>query len=77
MAGEHMPCRPTWECRACGLPWPCAAAQADMRDEYEGAGLALAIYLSGCLADAIRDLRGQPAPDLDQRFMGWRRNYHA
>ena len=71
---EHSNVRPSWDCRVCGLPWPCASAKADLVREFEKFPSVLAIYMSAQMHDALSDLSdyGDPAPlDLYERFLGW------
>ena len=62
----HVPSRPTWGCRQCGLPWPCAAAKAALTDEYRSDRLALLVYLAACHEEARADLN---TSGLYERFI--------
>lgn len=71
---EHVGERPYWDCRACGEPWPCATAKAELTDQYRNFPHGLAVYLGSCLLEAIDDWAagsGGPPPDLYERFLGW------
>jgi hypothetical protein len=71
---EHLHGRPTWECRTCGDPWPCANAKAALAAEFRGFPSVLAIYMTAQLHDALRDLTANGAeapPDLYDRFLAW------
>lgn len=74
---QHLPLRPLWLCRACGLSWPCAEARLLLRVEYDNRWLDLAVYLSGLYYEATHDLfrldpEGGPTPrELFQRFVAW------
>ncbi|MGC5051387.1 hypothetical protein ACLQ2S_08055 [Micromonospora sp. DT48] len=74
---KHLPLRPLWLCRACGLSWPCAEARLLLRVEYDDRWLDLSIYLSGLYYEATHDLfrldpEGGPTPrELFQRFVAW------
>lgn len=71
---EHLYGRPTWDCLACGHPWPCANAKADLVSEFRRFPSVLAIYMSAQMSDALRDLatHGTTAPsDLNERFIAW------
>ncbi|GIJ79541.1 hypothetical protein [Micromonospora phaseoli] len=74
---QHLPLRPLWLCRACGLTWPCAEARLLLRVEYDNRRLDLAVYLSGLYYEATHDLfrldpEGGPTPrELFQRFVAW------
>ena len=69
----HLPTQPTWRCSRCGAPWPCPAACTDLRAEFAGHTVSLAMYLGRCLVDASADLPDLPAGDLHRRFIGWLR----
>ncbi|MFI6231507.1 hypothetical protein ACIBCR_29845 [Micromonospora echinospora] len=73
--GEHLPSIPWWQCRACGLPWPCDQAKDALLTEYEGNPIGLSLYLAACLHAAIDDLRGlrntDGCVDVFDRFLGW------
>lgn len=68
---EHVAARPSWDCRACGRPWPCDPAR-----EHLAATLGrtqLAIYAAVNLHEAIGDLPTTPPSKLFDRFLGWTR----
>lgn len=73
----HTPLRPTWACRACCQPWPCAEAQLLLRVEFEGRRSGLLIYLAGLLYEAMHDLYHLSPDDqvepheLFDRFVSW------
>ena len=71
---EHHSGRPSWDCRACGMPWPCANAKVDLAQEFQNFPSVLAIYMSAQMHDALNDLtaHGEPPPlDLYERFLAW------
>ena len=71
---EHLPVRPSWDCVACGNPWPCAIAKETMLSEFRQYPSVLAIYMSGRFTDAFEDLTAsgaQAPPDLYDRFLCW------
>jgi hypothetical protein len=71
---EHLYDRPSWDCRTCGDPWPCANAKASLAAEFQGFPSVLAIYLTAQMHDALIDLtvNGAAAPsDLYERFLAW------
>ncbi|MET8090161.1 hypothetical protein [Micromonospora sp. NPDC005220] len=53
--------------------WPCPARREELRQEYAGALVSLALYLAAQLVDATRDLSDVPAGQLHHRFLGWTR----
>ncbi|MEV4758595.1 hypothetical protein AB0J86_26310 [Micromonospora sp. NPDC049559] len=67
----HHPVRPGWTCTWCERDWPCDIRRTELRHEFTGALTSLAVYLTGCLADAATDLRHIPAGWLHNRFLGW------
>ena len=71
---EHLGERPSWDCRACALPWPCAQAKESLLDEFRYFPSVLSMYMSGQMQDAFDDLTahgGHPPPDLYDRFLSW------
>ncbi len=76
----HSPMRPLWLCRVCAAPWPCSPARLTLGREYAGDRLALSVYMTGRLHDAVADLyrlNPNPGPDLTElfdRFLGWVRH---
>ncbi|WP_026184826.1 hypothetical protein [Salinispora vitiensis] len=73
----HTPLRPTWTCRACGHPWPCAEARLLLKAQYETQQPSLTIYLAGLCYEAMHDLyhlnpHDGPNPrELFDRFVSW------
>jgi hypothetical protein len=73
---EHLYQRPTWDCRICENPWPCANAKSDLLAEFAKFPSVLQIYMSAQMHDALHELtaHGEPVPaDLYQRFLSWTR----
>jgi hypothetical protein len=71
---EHVAARPTWDCRNCGNPWPCATAKTDLLHEFRYFPSVLAIYMTAQMCEALDDLTfsaGSPPSDLYERFMSW------
>jgi hypothetical protein len=71
---EHLHGRPTWDCRACGEPWPCANAKTGLAMEFQRFPSVLAIYMAAQMHDALLDLTAHgapPPPDLYERFLAW------
>jgi hypothetical protein len=72
--GEHIGLRPTWDCRVCAQPWPCAIAKDGLRAEFQGFPSVMSIYMSAQMFDAARDFMAEgagPPPDLYERFLAW------
>lgn len=73
----HVPLRPIWLCRACGLPWPCGRAKLDLLAEYHDSMVSLFLYLASQFHDAIDDLHKVNAgvcgsvAGLFDRFLSW------
>ncbi|GHJ16235.1 hypothetical protein [Micromonospora sp. AKA38] len=72
-ATAHGPVLPAWTCGGCDAPWPCAERRRELRAEYEGASVSLAMYLGAQLVRATADLGWAPAGALHRRFLGWLR----
>ncbi|MFF0720848.1 flavin reductase [Micromonospora sp. NPDC003816] len=74
-AREHVPSRPTWRCRACGVAWPCSTAKVRLLAEYRDNIPGLMVYLVTLREEAIAQLAAaKPAtrlPDLHRRFTDW------
>ena len=70
---SHGPVLPMWNCGGCDAPWPCHTRQQELRAEFDGASLSLALYLGAQLVRACEDLSWLPAGVLHQRFLGWLR----
>ncbi|KAB1941485.1 flavin reductase [Micromonospora sp. ALFpr18c] len=72
----HLPTRPTWRCRACGIAWPCSVAKLNLLAEYREDRAALLDYLTTLRDEAVAQLSaelpdGVPRADLTERFTGW------
>ncbi|MFI5494221.1 hypothetical protein [Actinoplanes sp. NPDC051859] len=71
----HTPTQPSFDCSVCDEPWPCAPAKVELAEEYLGHGIALAIYMSihldNALREAIADHEWGRVDDLYDRFLGW------
>jgi hypothetical protein len=71
---KHIGDRPSWICRACGDPWPCARARQDLRVEFRWFPSVFKIYMMGQMADATADLEPDspgPSAALYDRFLSW------
>ncbi|WP_229069399.1 hypothetical protein [Actinoplanes sp. DH11] len=76
MTSEHITERPQWDCRVCGLSWPCPAARGALLTEYRDFPSLLRIYLTAQMYEALGDLTalGRPPSDLHDRFLTWTRD---
>ncbi|GGN68952.1 hypothetical protein GCM10010112_33930 [Actinoplanes lobatus] len=75
-ATEHVPARPSWDCRACGAPWPCAPVKVTLLDEYREFPSVLMLYLATQFHAAVEDhlaTTGAIPTDLYARFLAWPR----
>jgi hypothetical protein len=73
-AHEHVGQRPSWDCRACGQPWPCAVAKDELCAEFRNFPSVLSIYMSAQMYDAANDFMdhgASPPVDLYERFLAW------
>ncbi|MEV4713893.1 flavin reductase [Micromonospora sp. NPDC049374] len=72
---EHVPSRPTWRCRACGIAWPCSSAKLRLLAEYRDNMPGLMVYLVTVREEAAEQLAGLngggPPVDLHRRFTDW------
>lgn len=66
---DHVPDRPSWLCRVCGLPWPCGPARAHLSSELGRVDLAVTMW--DHLEEAARDMPKAPASELFDRFLRW------
>lgn len=68
---EHLPCRPSWDCLACGQSWPCAPAREHLASTHTRTWLA--IYAAAQMQDATVDLPTATPAQLYERFLSWTR----
>ncbi|BBH65313.1 hypothetical protein ACTI_19980 [Actinoplanes sp. OR16] len=71
---DHQAERPTWDCKTCGEPWPCATAKVELADQYHRFPHGLTIVIGSYLVEAIDDWAtdtSRPPPNLYARFLGW------
>ena len=68
---EHVAHRPSWDCRACGKPWPCPVARERLASELDSIQLALYAWVN--LEEAAGDMPLMPAGEAFQRFLAWTR----
>lgn len=72
---EHQPARPSWDCVACGRPWPCDPAREHLAGRLDAIGLAM--YAWDRLEEAAGELPNVPAEELFARFLAWTRRRGA
>ncbi len=71
---EHIRVRPSWDCAACGRPWPCADAKRTLLREFGRFRSVLKVFMATQMYDAFDDLAARgalPPAHLHQRFLGW------
>jgi hypothetical protein len=68
----HVADRPSWHCRECRTPWPCASVKADLTANMDRIGRI--IYLDLHFVDAVGDRLQLSASNLFERFIGWARD---
>jgi hypothetical protein len=68
---DHTAERPSWDCRSCGKPWPCAPAREGLVAEMDR--VQLAIYMWANMDEAIADMPVTPPSELFERFLRWTR----
>jgi hypothetical protein len=72
----HQPDRPTWDCLACGEPWPCAPGKVELAEQGVVHRRSLRLYLESCAIDMIDDrAAGHHTRGCDDavydRILGW------
>jgi hypothetical protein len=70
----HIGSRPSWDCRVCRQPWPCAPAKGGLLSEFRSHPSSLMVYMSAYMYEAMNDLTAHgeaPPPDLYERFLSW------
>lgn len=72
----HPAATPSWLCRTCGDPWPCAERKIRFLQDYEGKRKELRTLLSMFLIDATEDLT-EPIEVLHERFVSWSIPVHS
>jgi hypothetical protein len=69
---EHAADRSSWDCRACGEPWPCAPAKVLLNEEFRGDLSTLILFLVSTFYEATDSYADREAPpDLYGRFVIW------
>ena len=71
----HVPDRPSWWCRACGLEWPCQPAKDDIIATMDLVGRV--IYMNLQMFDALSDQPDVDVAAIFDRFVGWARESWA
>lgn len=66
---EHIEARPTWDCRACGEPWPCPDAQTELKAQMSPTSVRIHMWLR--LEVAAEDMPTATALDMFDRFLRW------
>ena len=72
---EHVYARPSWDCRACGEPWPCAPAKVELAEQYRNVAM-LNLYLLSALREMIDDfacgpIKAHVPSGVYDRGLGW------
>lgn len=67
----HGPVLPIWSCGGCDAPWPLPTRRRELRAEFAGAPVSLALYMGAQLVRAAADLHWLPAGAMHRRFLGW------
>jgi hypothetical protein len=65
--------RPSWNCVACGQPWPCAVRRGELSRDDSDERVQPAVLLVASMVECARDLLDLDAMVLWRRFHGWRR----
>jgi hypothetical protein len=67
----HQPLRPSWDCAACGRPWPCQPAREALTRQYRGRGTWLTMYMLAHMTMAAADMPTAAYAELSERFINW------
>lgn len=70
---EHLADRPSWDCAACGRPWPCEPARERLTADHQHDQVALAMLLWIYFEAYVMEVGQGPATEAYQRFIGWSR----
>ncbi len=71
---EHLPERPSWNCRVDNMPWPCVVKREALLAEYEGLHTPLVMLFVSHLEMACRDHQDDDetsAGRMWQQLIGW------
>ncbi|GIF03677.1 hypothetical protein [Actinoplanes siamensis] len=66
---EHLPARPSWNCRVCAQQWPCEPARGVL--ESGRSRMELAVLMWDYLEEAAKDMPQAAATELFNRFLRW------
>ncbi len=72
---EHQQSRPSWDCLACGRPWPCDPARERLAQLYGRTTISL--FMVDRMLEAVRDVPTMQPSQLFDRFLAWTRNGFA
>ncbi|MEH1016455.1 flavin reductase [Micromonospora sp. CPCC 206060] len=65
----HSPNRPHWDCRACGLEWPCEQVKTDLVNALDPRPRAM--YAASRFVEAIHDLSDVDPAAIFARIFFW------
>ncbi|MEU4237918.1 hypothetical protein [Actinoplanes sp. NPDC026619] len=68
---EHVQERPSWNCRACGKPWPCDPAREELATEMPLIEIRKLMWTR--LEEAALEIPPGPVVELFERFLHWTR----
>ncbi len=66
---EHIEERPSWDCGACGKPWPCDPAREELAATLTPVAPRTQMWTR--LEEAAQDMPTTPAREPFERFIGW------
>ena len=66
---DHVEERASWDCRACGRPWPCDPAREELAAALTPVALRTQMWTR--LEVAAQDMPTAPARELFERFISW------
>jgi hypothetical protein len=72
LLSDHLTARPVWTCVVCGDDYPCATRRAQLLEEFRGASVQFATFMSIDFLDAVADPPDVPPGELHARFFWFR-----
>lgn len=66
---DHIQERPSWDCLACGKPWPCDPAREHLAAVLDLVTLRTEMWMR--LEEAALELPPGPVVELFERFLKW------
>jgi hypothetical protein len=71
LVSAHTPLSPSWTCRGCGDPWPCATRRQQLLAEFYTSQQNLGLLMGSFFAAAIKDRPRWSDEGIYQRMFAW------